>query len=108
MKGECKKRDGRCFDIPFIKQFFIIKLDQVHIDLRFILISLGFSAGLKECERQLGIDRGELSDLDGFYSVVLWETYPRTRHQKSLEMLIEYNAMDARNLEVLMEMAYER
>lgn len=100
--------NGRCFDVPFIEQFFRIKLDQVHIDLRFILKSLGFSGGLKGCERQLGIDRGELSDMDGFYAVVLWETYKRTGHQKSLEMLIEYNSMDARNLETLMEMAYER
>jgi uncharacterized protein YprB with RNaseH-like and TPR domain len=63
---------------------------------------------LKGCERQLVIDRGELSDVDGFYAVVLWETYKRTGHQKSLEMLIEYNSMDARNLETLMEMAYQR
>jgi uncharacterized protein YprB with RNaseH-like and TPR domain len=85
-----------------------ITLDQVHIDLRFVLKSLGFSGGLKGCERQLGIDRGELSDIDGFYAVFLWETYKRTGHQKSLDMLIEYNSMDARNLEGLMEMAYER
>ena len=63
---------------------------------------------MKGCERQLGIDRGKLSDVDGYYAVVLWETHKRTGHQKSLEMLIEYNSMDARNLEVLMEMAYER
>ena len=63
---------------------------------------------MKGCERQLGIDRGKLSDVDGYYAVVLWETYKRIGHQKSLEMLIEYNSMDARNLEVLMEMAYEK
>jgi uncharacterized protein YprB with RNaseH-like and TPR domain len=100
--------NGRCFDVPFIERYFRIKLDQVHIDLRYVLKSLGFSGGLKGCERQLGIDRGELSGVDGFYAVVLWETYKRTGHQKSLEMLIEYNAMDARNLETLLEMAYER
>jgi uncharacterized protein YprB with RNaseH-like and TPR domain len=100
--------NGRCFDVPFIERYFRIKLDQVHIDLRFVLKSLGFSGGLKGCERQLGIDRGELSDVDGYYAVVLWETYKRTGHKKSLETLIEYNSMDARNLETLMEMAYER
>jgi uncharacterized protein YprB with RNaseH-like and TPR domain len=100
--------NGRCFDVPFIERYFRIKLDHVHIDLRYVLKSLGFSGGLKGCETQLGIDRGELSDMDGFYAVVLWETYKRTGHQKSLEMLIEYNSMDARNLEGLMEMAYER
>ena len=63
---------------------------------------------VKGCARQLRIDRGELRDIDGFYAVVLWETYKRTGHQKSLEMLIEYNSMDAQNLETLMEMAYQR
>ena len=63
---------------------------------------------MKGYERQLGIDRGELSNVDGFYAVVLWETYKQTGHKKSLELLIEYNSMAARNLEVLMEMAYER
>jgi len=100
--------NGRCFDVPFIERYFRIKLDHVHIDLRFVLKSLGFSGGLKGCERQLGIDRGELSDIDGFYAVILWEKYKRTGNKKSLDLLIEYNSMDARNLEVLMEMAYER
>ncbi|MCX5830627.1 MAG: ribonuclease H-like domain-containing protein [Deltaproteobacteria bacterium] len=79
--------NGRCFDVPFIERYFRIKLDQVHIDLRFVLKSLGYSGGLKGCERQLEIDRGELSDVDGFYAVVLRETYKSTGHQKSLEML---------------------
>ena len=100
--------NGRCFDVPFIERYFRIKLDQVHIDLRFVLKSLGYSGGLKGCERQLGIDRGELRDIDGYYAVILWQEYKRTGNKKSLEMLIEYNSLDARNLETLMEMAYQR
>ena len=31
--------------------------------------SLGFKGGLKGCERQLGLDRGNLKDIDGFFAV---------------------------------------
>ena len=71
-----------------------------------MLKSLGFSGGLKGCERRLGIDRGELRDMDGYYAVILWEQYKQTGDQKALQTLIEYNSLDARNLETLMEMAY--
>jgi uncharacterized protein len=98
--------NGRCFDVPFIQQYFKIRLDQVHIDLRFVLKSLGFSGGLKECERRTGIDRGDLKDIDGFYAVILWWDYKRRANKKSLETLIAYNALDAKNLETLMVMAY--
>jgi uncharacterized protein YprB with RNaseH-like and TPR domain len=98
--------NGRCFDVPFIEHYFRITLDQVHIDLRFVLKSLGFSGGLKGCERQLGIDRGDLKDIDGYYAVILWQEYKRTGNQKVLETLIEYNILDAKNLEILMARAY--
>lgn len=99
--------NGRCFDVPFIEQYFRIRLDQVHLDLRYLLKSLGFSGGLKGCERQMGIDRGELRDIDGYYAVILWQEYMMTGNQKSLETLIEYNSADARNLETLLIMAYD-
>lgn len=98
--------NGRCFDVPFIERYFRLKLDHVHIDLRFILKSLGFSGGLKACERQMGIDRGELSDIDGYYAVILWNDYKGTGNQKSLRTLIKYNSMDAKNLEAMLVMAY--
>jgi uncharacterized protein YprB with RNaseH-like and TPR domain len=54
----------------------------------------------------MGIDRGDLKDIDGYYAVILWHNYKRTGNKKSLETLIEYNSLDARNLETLMVMAY--
>ena len=71
-----------------------------------MLKSLGFSGGLKGCERQMGIDRGDLKDIDGYEAVILWHDYKRTGNKKSLETLIQYNSADARNLETLMVMAY--
>lgn len=99
--------NGRCFDVPFIEHYFKTHLNHVHIDLRYILKSLGFSGGLKGCERQMGIDRGDLSDIDGYYAVILWDAYKRTGNETNLKMLLDYNSADARNLETLMVMAYK-
>jgi uncharacterized protein len=83
----CQQR----YHVSFIEQFFGIKLDQVHIDLRFVLKSLEFSGGLKGCERQLGIDRGELSDIDGYYAVFLWEQYKRTGNLFPIDVMTNRN-----------------
>jgi uncharacterized protein len=63
--------NGKCFDVPFIEKFFRIRMNQAHIDLRYVLKSLGYGGGLKGCERQLGIDRGDITGVDGFFAVRL-------------------------------------
>jgi uncharacterized protein len=98
--------NGKSFDIPFIEHHFNIRLDQAHIDLRYVLSSLGFRGGLKGCERQLGMGRGDLSDIDGFFAVLLWDEYQRTGDQKALNTLLAYNIQDTINLENLMVTAY--
>ena len=90
--------NGKSFDIPFIEHYFNIRLDHAHIDLRYVLYSLGFRGGLKGCERQLGMDRGDLSDIDGFFAVLLWDEYQRTGDQKALDTLLAYNIQDTINL----------
>ena len=98
--------NGKCFDLPFIQWYFRTTLKQVHIDLRFLLKSLGYSGGLKGCERQVGIDRGDLNGVDGYFAVLLWEDYSRTGDEKALETLLAYNTEDTVNLERLMVTAY--
>ena len=98
--------NGKSFDIPFIEHFFNIRLDHAHIDLRYVFYSLGFKGGLKGCERKLGIDRGNLSDIDGFFAVLLWDEYQRTGDQKALDTLLAYNIQDTITLENLMVTAY--
>jgi len=98
--------NGKSFDVPFLEHYFNIRLDQAHIDLRYILHSLGYRGGLKGCERQLGMDRGDLSDIDGFFAVLLWDEYQRTGDPKALETLLSYNIQDTINLENLMVTAY--
>ncbi|MFO7958364.1 MAG: hypothetical protein R6X33_14855 [Candidatus Brocadiia bacterium] len=38
-------------------------MPHAHIDLRFVLGSVGYRGGLKGCERRLGIERGEVERL---------------------------------------------
>jgi hypothetical protein len=98
--------NGKTFDVPFIEKYFGIKLDHAHIDLRYILGSLEYRGGLKSCEIQLGIDRGDLKDIDGYFAVLLWYDYKINRNEKALETLLAYNIEDVINLETLMVMAY--
>ena len=101
--------NGKTFDIPFIENYFGIRMSHAHLDLRYILRSLGYSGGLKSCERQLGIGRtGSLADVDGFFAVLLWDDYKKKGNEKSLETLLSYNIEDVLNLEFLMIEAYNR
>ncbi len=100
--------NGKCFDVPFLERSFGLKMDQVHIDLRYLLKSLGYSGGLKGCEAQLGIERGELEGIDGFFAVHLWYEYKRHGNERALETLLAYNIEDVLNLEQLLTIAYNK
>ena len=98
--------NGKCFDVPFIESYFRIKMGQVHIDLRYLLKGLGYTGGLKGCEKKAGIDRGELEGVDGYFAVHLWNDYQRNHEQKALETLLAYNIQDVVNLERLLVLSY--
>ena len=100
--------NGKCFDVPFISNHFSIDLHMAHIDLRYVLKSLGYSGGLKKCERRLGIDRGDLEDVDGRVAVLLWKEYQKHYNQKALDTLLAYNIQDVLSLELLMVKAYNK
>ena len=97
--------NGKTFDIPFIRNSLGLAMDQAHIDLRYVLASLGYRGGLKQCERRLGLDRKGLRDVDGFFAVLLWDDY-RKGNAKALDTLLAYNTLDVINLATLMPMAY--
>lgn len=98
--------NGKTFDIPFIEQEFGIRLPHVQIDLRYLLKNLGYAGGLKACERQLGISRGELNGVDGYMAVLLWHDFEKNGNRKALETLLAYNIEDAVNLEKLAVITY--
>jgi uncharacterized protein YprB with RNaseH-like and TPR domain len=92
--------NGKSFDLPYIEGYFRIRLPHAYLDLRYPLASLGLRGGLKGCERQLGIGRGELEGVDGFIAVLLWHEY-RRGNSKALETLLAYNIQDTLALHAL-------
>ncbi|MCJ7493794.1 MAG: ribonuclease H-like domain-containing protein [Deltaproteobacteria bacterium] len=98
--------NGKRLDLPFLRIYMGLELSQPHIDLRYLLNSVGYTGGLKGCEKKAGIDRGDLKDLDGCSALLLWEEYQRSKNKKALETLLAYSAFDAVDLEALMVLAY--
>ncbi len=98
--------NGSQFDVPFLRAHFPqARLDQAHIDLRFVLASLGYKGGLKAVERRLGLRRDPaIEGTDGFEAVRLWHCY-RRGDRAALEKLILYNVTDVANLVELAETA---
>jgi uncharacterized protein len=91
--------NGSQFDVPFLRaKFPDARLDQAHIDLRFVLASLGYKGGLKVIETQLGLHRDPaIQDVDGFEAVRLWHLWLRG-DKGALEKLILYNLADVVNM----------
>lgn len=98
--------NGKSFDVPFIRRHLRLPVRQAHIDLMHVLRSLGYTGGLKGCERRLGLSRGKLEGVDGFFAVLLWHDYRENDNPAALETLLAYNVQDVVNLETLMVMAY--
>jgi uncharacterized protein YprB with RNaseH-like and TPR domain len=96
--------NGSQFDVPFLRAHFPhARLDQAHIDLRFVLASLGYKGGLKVVESGLGLHRDPaIQGVDRFEAVRLWHRY-RRGDKKALEKLILYNLTDVANLVELAE-----
>ena len=101
--------NGKKFDIPFIqKEFPDIKLPPVHIDLKFLLKSLGFTGSLKDIEKSAGIRREkEIQEINGKKAPALWNRFVNGDN-RALEKLILYNIYDTINLEKLMKFIYIR
>jgi uncharacterized protein YprB with RNaseH-like and TPR domain len=101
--------NGSQFDLPFLRTHFPqARLDQAHIDLRFVLGSLGYRGGLKAVERNLDVARpATIQDVDGFEAVRLWHLY-RRGDRRALERLLLYNLADTVNMVRLVEIAVDR
>lgn len=100
--------NGKSFDIPVLERYFRIKLNQAQIDLRYVLAGLGFKGGLKGCEKKLGLQRGILDGVDGYFAVLLWRRYKDFNDLQALHTLLAYNIEDTVNLERLAVEAYNR
>jgi uncharacterized protein YprB with RNaseH-like and TPR domain len=97
---------GTRIAFPFIAMNLGLVIKQVHIDLQYILPKLGYKGGLLGAEKAVGIHRKELSGLDGYGGLLLWEEYRDKKNEKALESLRAMNAYDAVSLETLMVHVY--
>jgi uncharacterized protein YprB with RNaseH-like and TPR domain len=100
--------NGKCFDVPCIEACLGIQMPHAHIDMRYLLKNLGYAGGLKGCERQLGMSRQGLEDVDGFFAVLLWYEYEQNRNDQALQTLLAYNVEDVLTLERLLVFAYNQ
>jgi uncharacterized protein len=101
--------NGKCFDVPFLKaKFPEIDFNKFHIDLRYVMKSIGYSGGLKKIEKEVGICRDDdLQDISGFDAIRLWRQYQRG-DEEALKLLVKYNIADIENLKTLMDFTYDK
>ena len=88
--------NGNAFDVPrVLSAFHIPALPCPHLDLRWPCYHHGFSGGLKEIARRLGIERpADLQDASGELAVQLWQTWRADNDYEAREYLIRYCAAD--------------
>ena len=94
--------NGKCFDVPVLERALGVRAPKAHVDLRFVLKSIGVGGGLKACEKRYGLSRRELDGVDGWGAVVLWREWERHGDPRVMETLLAYNAADVLSLEVLL------
>ena len=100
--------NGSSFDIPIIKRYFgeILPDGFIHVDLRHVFGRLGLSGGLKSIETVLGVSRNEeIQGMCGAEAALLWHEFLLTGDEEMIELLLQYNEADCRNLEPLAEYA---
>ncbi len=96
--------NGSSFDLPIIERYFggVLPPDAIHVDLRHVCARLGLAGGLKTIERVFDIRRGEeIEGFSGADAALLWYEYRVTEEKELLDLLIQYNEADCRNLEPL-------
>jgi hypothetical protein len=100
---------GSVFDIPYLQTAFPrLDFKKPHFDLCFAARRLGLQGGLKFIEREMQIGREEaIEGLDGWDAVRLWHRW-RGGDEAALDLLLRYNAADARNLEPLAELLFQQ
>jgi len=93
--------NGKRFDQPFVEHNFDVSVDAPHLDLMYLCRRLDLTGGLKQIERDLGIDRDGM-DVDGREAVRLWHRY-EDGDEAALDKLVEYNRYDTQNLQTLLD-----
>jgi hypothetical protein len=88
--------NGAQFDVPFLERSFDLSVETPHLDVRFPCERVGLTGGLKQVERDIGLER-DRPDISGRDAVRLWHQY-EAGDRSALETLVSYNREDAANL----------
>jgi uncharacterized protein len=101
--------NGNIFDLPFLNKYYPNIIPEIPCwDLRHSCSTLGLNGGLKEVERELGIQRDNkiVEKLHGGDPLKLWKMYLASRDKYYLDILVEYNQEDTINLKFLADKIY--
>jgi uncharacterized protein len=99
---------GTSFDVPYLRaKFPRLTFPMPHFDLCFAARRLGLRGGLKQIERELGIERDStLQGLDGWDAVRLWMQW-RAGDAAARNLLLAYNTADTANLALLAKYVFQ-
>lgn len=97
--------NGARFDVPFLRAAFGLEVTTPHIDLMSPCRAIGLDGGLKQVERDLGMDRE--TDIDGREAIDLWHRY-RAGDDAALDRLVRYNRRDATTLLPILDEVTDR
>ncbi|PCJ62372.1 MAG: hypothetical protein COA79_04710 [Planctomycetota bacterium] len=99
---------GKKHDFPLLCSQLGLNYSGLHIDLSEFLPLINVKGGLKSCEKYFNIDRGSLNLIDGLDAIWIWNKYKLENNEKYLDLLLQYNGLDAINLELLMIKAWNQ
>lgn len=104
--------NGINFDVPFIERHFrdtSFRFEQPHLDLLLLARSLGLGGGLKDMEKQLGIQRAqEIQGLKGLEAIELWGQWRKHNDAAAYKRLTTYCKADCANLRAFAAQLYQR
>jgi len=104
--------NGSSFDLPFIEREFpgLLPTGTVpHMDLRHVARRVDLTGGLKVIEGKLGVRRdAEVQMLAGHDAVRLWKIWERKGHKRALELLVDYNREDVKNMRPIADTVCKR
>lgn len=103
--------NGQNFDIPFIEKHFReanFRFEQPHLDLLWPARSLGLGGGLKDMEKQIGIERAaDIKEMRGTEAITLWGAW-KNGDLAAYKRLTTYCKADCVNLRDFAEHVYRK
>jgi len=99
--------NGKRFDAPFVETDLGVSFEKPHVDLMYPCRRLDLTGGLKAVEKEIGVGRDGVDDVDGREAVRLWHAY-EDGDTDALERLVKYNRYDAENLRAVLNVVHDR